>query len=472
MNPEIHGAAHERVDHLTRVLRFCGTLVLLGAASAFMFGKWEGLSDVTKYGFLLAHTVMLFSAGIVAGARVKDSRTGRTFMLLTLGAVPVNFAITGGLLHSQFALDEGTKLPQAITWLAPTPLIALLVAVGSAGLLTLLSLLSTRGLVRAQANQATLALIGISSAMWVPLREPSHVALVLLLAGGAWLYTETRVWTKASCMRTLEGRLVRVALALPVALMIGRTLAFYGGGGIFGGVVLMLAGLAAFLLLGLQHQWQRERELLDLMAACLAALGWLPMALELHARTGAELTPLWVIPCAALLFCFSLARTPAKLPLRTFAVDLATLASLATLPIAFDLSSSFTAVGIGVLVLAYAIWESQRILALLAGASALIGLACTVVLAVRIEAMLNWTALSVLGVLLIFGATLVEKRRTWFVRRVLVTQRDSRLQHEWHPASSLPTERARSAYDVDAANAPEPRPAAPATLATPDPLLS
>jgi hypothetical protein len=77
---------------------------------------------------LLLHTVMLVGLGIVAGAKVKDSRTARTFMLLALGAIPINFGITGGFLYSQFALDTKASLPFGATWLAPSPMMALLIA--------------------------------------------------------------------------------------------------------------------------------------------------------------------------------------------------------------------------------------------------------------------------------------------------------------------------------------------------------
>lgn len=416
MNQSINQAGHERVDQLTRTLRAAGTLVLMGAASTFLLGKWTGIDDVIKYFVLLLHTVMLVVAGIVTSAKAHDSRTARTFMLLALGAIPVNFAITGGFLYSQFSLDDAAKqLPFAVTWLAPSIPIALGIALSSAAVLLGTAWVAARSLLRQQAWSVASALLTSSVVLWVPLRAPSLIGVALLGFACLALYREATRWRTASCMHTLEGRIVRAVLVSPVLIGLGRTLIFYGSSGVFLGAALMVAGLASFMLAAKPDR--EEGFVLPIFSALTATVGASCVIADLgNTLDLGRLTPMWFVPALSVLLGFSTAKTQAKNALQQITAWLAVWLILLTLPFQFTLGNLFAALGIGVLILSYATWERFRLLAINGTALAVIGLVGIVTKSIHFGTVSTWMLLSGFGLMFILCAVVVERYRAHLVR--------------------------------------------------------
>lgn len=418
MNRDLHRVSHERVDALTRALRACGTLVLMGAASAFLLGQWDGIGDVVKYFVLLGHTVMLLVAGLVTSAKAHDSRTARTFMLLTLGAIPINFAITGGFLYSQFALDPAVSLPSEITWVAGSGLVAVGIAVISAAVLFVASYVASRGLVRQQALPATLALLGSSAALWVPLREPSFAGVVLLCVACVELFFEARRWRRASCMRTLEGRLVRALIASPIVLGVARTVIYYGSSGVFLGGALMVAGLATFLLSdAVKDEDEHDPSTtVPVLSAVLSAVGCCAVIADLGATLHlGHVTAMWFVPSTVVLVGYSFATQVARTPLRHIAAWWALTLAVITLPFHFVLGNLMLALLIGVGALCFATWERNKSLAVVGSSLALLSLIGSVYCSIDLGGISSWVTLSGFGLVFILGAVIVERHRVQLV---------------------------------------------------------
>src|SRR5688500_11207417 len=87
---------------LGRILRLVGGAFLIASASTFLFHRWEQGSDSMRYAMLLLHTVFLTAAALFCGLGVRESRGARTFLAITLAIVPINAAVLGGLVYSQF----------------------------------------------------------------------------------------------------------------------------------------------------------------------------------------------------------------------------------------------------------------------------------------------------------------------------------------------------------------------------------
>lgn len=415
MNRDLHQQSHERVDALTRALRACGTLVLMGAASAFLLGHWDGIGDVVKYFVLLGHTVMLLVAGLVTSAKAHDSRTARTFMLLTLGAIPINFAITGGFLYSQFALDPAVTLPSEITWVAGSALVAVGIAAISAAVLFAAGYVASRGLVRQQALPATLALLGTSAALWVPLRVPSFAGVVLLCVACVALFFEARRWRKASCMRTLEGRLVRALIASPIVLGVARTVIYYGSSGVFLGGALMVAGLATFLLSDVDDE-EDASTTVPVLSAVLSAVGCCAVIADLGATLHlGRVTAMWFVPSTGVLVGYSFATQVARTPLRHIAAWWALTLAVITLPFNFVLGNLMLALLIGVAALSFGTWERNKTLAAVGSSLALLSLIGSVYRSIDLGGVSSWATLSGFGLVFILGAVVVERYRVQLV---------------------------------------------------------
>ncbi|HTM46897.1 MAG TPA: hypothetical protein VL137_18200 [Polyangiaceae bacterium] len=416
MTQNIHQESHERVDELTRTLRAAGTLVLMGAASTFLLGKWAGIHDVPKYAILLLHTVMLVIAGIVTSAKAHDSRTARTFMLLSLGAIPVNFAITGGFLYSQLSIDGASKrLPFEVTWLAPSLPIALALALGSAAILFGVGLIAARSLLRQQTFPVIHALLATSAVLWLPVREPSLIGVALLGFACMALYREATRWKDASCMRTPEGRIVRAIIISPILIGLGRTLIFYGSSGVFLGAALMVIGLSCFLLGNVQER--EEGLVLPVFSALTATVGAACVIADLaHTLELGQVTPIWFVPALAVMIGFSSAKIAARAALHQIAAWLAVWLVLITVPFQFTPGNLFVALGLGVLVLSYGTWERLRLLAVNGTALAVIGLVGIVSKSIHFGSVATWIVLSGFGFTFILSAVLVERYRTQLVR--------------------------------------------------------
>lgn len=432
MNQNIHQISNERVDQLTRTLRAAGTLVLLGAASTFLLGKWDGIGDVIKYFILLLHTAMLVVAGIVTSAKAHDSRTARTFMLLALCAIPINFAITGGFLYSQLGLDGATKqLPFEVTWLAPSVPAALGIALASAATLLGVGWVAARSLLRQQAWPVTSALLTVSTVLWVPLREPSFIGMALLAFACLGLYWEATRWAAQSCMRTFEGRIVRAAIVSPILIGLGRTLIFYGSSGVFLGGALMVAGLACFLLPA-----KADREsgtVLPIFSALTSTVGASCIIADLADTMDANLTPMWFLPALLVPLAFSFAKTQARQTLHQIAAWSAVWLTLLTVPFHFTLGNLFVALGLGVLILGYATWERFRLLAINGTAVAVMALIGIVSKSIQLGSMSTWVVLSGFGLTFILCAVVVERYRPQLVRYA------ARFREHWEePRTEMP----------------------------------
>ena len=109
LEPEADAKASDPVSRLASVstmLRSLGAMLVVAATSTFMLQQWSDGSDVTRYLTLLALTALLAGAGFACGLGVRETRGARTFLELVIAAVPVHFAVLGGLLQSQFPWDQ------------------------------------------------------------------------------------------------------------------------------------------------------------------------------------------------------------------------------------------------------------------------------------------------------------------------------------------------------------------------------
>ena len=112
----------DRTTLLPRLLRLLGAGIVFACAAIFLFQRWGVGNDIQRYLYLLGFTALLTAGGFFCGLKLKESKGARTLLGLTLMVTPVNFAVLGGLLYSQFAMGTfSPNMPTFATWLAPTP---------------------------------------------------------------------------------------------------------------------------------------------------------------------------------------------------------------------------------------------------------------------------------------------------------------------------------------------------------------
>jgi hypothetical protein len=378
---------------------------------------------------LVGQSLLLAAAAYFVGLSLREGRSARTFLALVLATMPVSFAVLGGLVYSQFHLEATQTLPSYATWIAPSPLSAVLAVVATLIVLVPLATVAFVALARKEARALSVAFFAANLLVIVPVRQP---LVVVLLAGAALvglLRLELKRFGVSAQLCTVEGKLARVmAFAAPI-IMLGRVFHLYHVGPAFVGGVLLIAASALWLLLSRTGSaWKRDSG--AWLSATLAVIGWGMCWSELSDHIhGAASALLLGLPMAAL---FGLAAKRA-VKARGFLTGLATTTGLVTTlcACAVDWSSvgavGCIAVGVGV-----AVWGAsvRALFRTISGSLvALYGIGVQVWLATHADSVLRWAGLSVVGVLLIVGSAYVERNRGR-IARFWEEAAARRLEHE------------------------------------------
>jgi hypothetical protein len=404
-------------DALTRALRIAGAALVVAAASSFMLQNWQIGNDLTRYAMLVGQSLLLAAAAYFVGMSLREGRSARTFLALVLATMPISFAVLGGLVYSQFHLEDVATLPGYATWVAPDRLSAVLAVAATLIVLVPLAIVSFVALARKEARALTVAFFAANLLVLVPVRRP---LAIVLLAGAALLtllHLELTRFANSAQLDTPEGKLARAMPFTPPVVMLGRVLHLYHVDALFMGGVLLIGASGLWLLLARTAvPWKRDAG--ACLAAGFAATGWAMCFTELSRDVEAASAAVLVLGLP-LSVIFALAAKRAMGSQR-FLVVLASLTGLLTALVAcaVDLNgiAAFGCIAVGV---AVAVWgASMRALFRTASGSlvALYGLAVQVWLATHADSILRWVSLSVLGVLLIIGSAYVERNRSRVAR--------------------------------------------------------
>ncbi len=410
-----------RVDGLTRVLRAAGAVLLLSSASSFLLQRWDSVSDSLRYGSLLAHVVLLAVAGLVCGSkRFRESRSARTFLLLSLSMIPAAFEVLGGLVYSVFSLDGAeVALPGFARWVASGPTEALLTAGISLAICASVSRLALTALVRPVAGRAAAGLVAMCSLLLVPVRSADWIGLLLLFALGVVVLVESRVFSQHAAARTFEGRLVRLITWSPILLVAGRAIGFYEPSGLFFGCVQL--GFGGLLLLGGRRLKKDEAGaiLAEIAGAFIASTAWVPMAIALDgALLELDGHPLWLLPVALGLLAASRAARSTRRALQSVGAVVGVSTVGVALLVEPSMLSAVIALLVGLAAGADGLLRGERWLVGWAGCGVLGGLVVGVTQAIDVASLWNWGSLSALGMGLVFVAAWVERRRPELVQQV------------------------------------------------------
>lgn len=417
---------NERVDRVTKLLRVCGSLVLVASASTFMVQRWDGQGDVVKFAFLLAHTVMALGAGLLCAATIRESRAARTFLLLALALVPMNFAVSGGFVYSAFALDgAATALPRFATWVAPGPLFALGIAVLTTLVTALTSAVALVPLIRGHVRAFLARFLAANLCLLVPLRAPELAGLCAVGAGLFALWFELGR-ARDSRLGTPEGRLLRALCWVPCLLVLGRSGLFYGASAFLYTPFVAALGIWAFVS---AKRFQKLAGLFEMGGAVLTAASWLPLAVEVKMRWFPDepVHPQVVLGASIVLLVMSHWAVATRETLRPLGCALGLLVCAFGVVVDPGLGSGLVTFLFAIAVACYGMLVSSRPLEITATLVAVSGLVCAVSCAIGFDSLLNWGSLSILGLLLVFAAAVIERRRGLIVARfqALPNQRSS-----------------------------------------------
>jgi len=405
---------------LGRILRIVGGALLIASASTFLLHRWEQGSDLMRYGMLLLHTVFLTAAALFCGLGVKESRGARTFLAITLAIVPINATVLGGLVYSQFARDANqVMLGQSFLWVAPNALAALACVVVTAVVLAPVAWIAFRTLAKSQAASLLFAFGLMNSLLLLPWRLPAVTTLIAVAGALVVAVLDTRRLRHAPAARTLEGRIARGALLLPIALLLARGMHLYPSFLLEGGALLLAVGSLLTACAGrVTAQHQRG---LGALGLCLLLGGWSFWWLhwcQAEVFTGALVLPSLFLPLSALFL--RAARSPEGLG-ATYRACAALFALVAVVPNLWfhpGLWTLLACASVGAIVGAVGAWAKSKLLTAGGLVAVVTAIAYQICGNLELERLKHWAVLSALGMLLIIVASYWERYQASIVRRL------------------------------------------------------
>ncbi len=409
------------IEYLTLLLRTLGALIVLSSAAVYLFPHWQKGDDVERYMMLLGVTLVLSVAGFFCSLKLKENKGARTLLGLSLGVMPVHFAVLGGFLYSQFSTVGLLNLPQYATWIAPSPTSALALTGGALFLLTPIAYLAFMVMARNHAGQLTGLFLLVNAVLLIPMRTADPVALLSIGLVLILLEGDRRWFHQNSQMKTLEGIYSRALLVVPLGILIGRSLAHYPVTDFLIGTLLGLIALVLFVGVPRLVDNGDWAVLAQGTAVVPAALSWLVLSVEIGGAVNLPdylALPWMAWPYAALLVLMSVSARSHGRSYRVLAAVVVLAAGLTNLMIFGGVGVALTLVFSGIMILVYGFSVEQQALFFSGVLSVFIGTGYTLWEAVRLFSFNHWAYTALLGIAIILGASLLERQHGTLMQRV------------------------------------------------------
>jgi len=112
-NRPLEPTAPSQTSRLPDVLRSLGVITLLASVSIYLLQSWETGSDLTRFFLLWGHTLALTGVGLFCSRFLKEQKSARILLIMSLVFAAGNFAILGGFVFSM-TVGSATHLHTAI----------------------------------------------------------------------------------------------------------------------------------------------------------------------------------------------------------------------------------------------------------------------------------------------------------------------------------------------------------------------
>ena len=396
-NPEPVG--FDFMSKLPTILRMLGTGALLVAMYTFLIKGWQSGNDILRYFLMLGHTGVLAIIGLASAQILKESKGARLLLTLALVSVPVNFAILGAFLFSQYGIQGLAQYPEFVAWSADS-LQAILMTTGIGVLILIpISLLGFSVLARSISKRLTLLFLVSNAVLLIPIRDPFVIGILVLVLAIIGIVFFHRSLQKHVASKTKEGITALMLQALPLAILLGRTLWLYSAD-LF---LLLVLCLAVYLLLRqictYLDRSPTSRSAFEVLSL-LPALGSFPITFGLLADT----------VTAALIYDIARNSVLNTTIYRWIAAVTLGVGIFLNMYIEAGTLSSLIAIaaGIGLLILGYQ--NKQRGLFIIGSVMMIVGITHQLFYLIRFFDLGSWASLAILGVVAIVVGSVIESK--------------------------------------------------------------
>lgn len=405
-----------RVSKLASVLRTFGALILLGSALTFLIQRWDAASHLLRYFYFLGFTAVLALGGCFCGVRLKESKGARTFLGLVTLITTIHFCQLGSFVFSVLGDPEfqRSSVPAFLDWRAPRSIDALL-AVG-VGLTVLAPMVYTgfSALLRPLAAPLTLLYLLENAALLVPTRESPFIAVVAVVLAVVVALVDRRVIKRESAAATQEGLFVRVVLAMPIFMLIARNVALYPVAidSLLVSSALTCFSIFSFVVVPSYLGNSGARAFFQVVTFPFAALAWLFFCYGVLGALPASAlgVAMYALPMAAIFVLMSVCCEPGAAVLyRSAVVSIALGSGIAGLSFYGGIFATLECVVLGLVTAAYGFDVKSRGLFVLGSGTLAVSLLYHIDYAMELYSMSPWLTLGVVGVLVVVGASVLER---------------------------------------------------------------
>ena len=406
---DVNGTA--LTNKLPALLRLLGAVAVIVAMYSFIAKGWESGNDVYHYLLLLGHTAALAVIGLASGHWLKEGKGARLLLSLALVSVPANFAVLGAFLYSQLPGVDVSRYPHYVAWTTDSLQTALFVVAGAMPVLVPVTLVGFTVLARSLSRKLSVLFLISNAMLLLPVRDPHWIGwLVLGLLLGTVVLSH-RALRSHTAARTREGITALILQALPMAVLVGRSLWLYSAdlfliSVIFVALYFTLRQIALHLDAG-----SVVRKAVDALSALPAAASglWLGAALNEAAFIPHELAfPCGGLVSAALLYDLSLRSVGAGELYRRIATLGLTVGMIANLLLYSSLLAAMACVIVGLVLLVFGYMHQQSRIFIGGVVLMLAAIAERTYELVHHFDLHGWLALAVLGIVAIVFASVME----------------------------------------------------------------
>ena len=415
------------VQKLGQVLRWMGSLLLLGASASFMLEGWNAFDSQLRYWCFLAYVLGLAGLGILLGWRIREDKGARTLLGLAVAGTAAQFSQVGAMIHSLLSIDNGT-LPNALLYEAGSWAV---VAADATALLLLVPVayMGFAALHRPEARRLSVAFLLACGSLLILVRHGLLLTGLLLGVIALALWFDGRFVAGTPNGSTGEGIASRLLLFLPIGILIART-AFYPQSTFFLGVTALLVGLCVFEMASKLVKEDAVGARIQTITILPIMVGWCVLTFDYLPTIVLSRSPVltW-LPLSGLALALSTrARTGATHYRKTAAV-LAAVAWMGELMAQATPMMSFLCLAFSIGMVLAGFYYQERLFVATGIAGAVFALGYHVRFALQMYDYSPWGILAVIGIGVLLTASYLEKRATWMCGRLVILREEMK---GWH----------------------------------------
>ncbi len=396
---------------ITTYLRWIGAVLIVISACSFMVQGYHDYLPNYRYWSGIGITLLMFIAGLTSSRLVKENKGARIFFTLATAFLTVQITQVSAMLYA-FIYGDHALQPE-LAWLQFRHVEPVLIAINvfvSAALWALVSYAGYSILARKHVKTLLIASFLGNLALMIPVRDSNIMAVI-----GLTLFVVFRHFEHAFMhdprMQKIEGIAARALMALPLLVIVGRSM-LHSTSDFF---ELTLSGLLAFTLIYEIKRYVSNNWLLfslQTLGAYSLLQSWMKVIDLVNIQGDLALTV--ILPISVILFLLSTQINAYQKTYRTLSSCLVIYGSLLLL-IDGGNYAPFTVIHVGIGYTVAGIYFQEKLPFFSGNIIVLAGLVNFIGVAVDFYTRVPWLSSIALGLVVILLASYIEKREKQFM---------------------------------------------------------